>query len=155
MRVFHARLHASSGKNTALKRCPSCPFVLNGLVLSLLTLKRPFWPVLWTFCPVLCPFWPSHKLLKFTGTVYDTTFVVNLTHNDSDKRQKCHIIALCFSLTARGVSRVVRQTTSHDSSQPMIYLQTIITFFLKFFYRKKKIYKDFKYLTEACWLRQP
>ena len=50
-RVVHARLHASSGKNTALKRCPSCPFVLNGLVLSILTLKSPFWPVLWPFCP--------------------------------------------------------------------------------------------------------
>ena len=75
MRVFHARLHVSSGKNTALKRCPSCPFVLNGLVLTLLTLKSPFWPVLWPFCPVLCPFWTSHKLLTFTGTVYDTKFM--------------------------------------------------------------------------------
>ena len=55
-RVLHARLLARPGKNTELKRCPFCPFVLNGLVLSLLTLKSPFWPVLWPFCPVLCPF---------------------------------------------------------------------------------------------------
>ena len=25
--------------------------------------------MLWPFCPVLCPFWPSHKRLKFAGTV--------------------------------------------------------------------------------------
>ena len=52
------------------KRCPFCPFVLNGLVLSLLTLKSPFCLVIWPFCPVLCPFCPSHKRLKFAGTVY-------------------------------------------------------------------------------------
>ena len=61
-RVFHARFHAHPGKNTESKRCPLCPFVLNGLVLSLLSLKSPF-------CPVLCPFCPSHKRLKFAGTV--------------------------------------------------------------------------------------
>ena len=44
------------------KRCPFCPFILNGLVLSLLTLKSPF-------CPLLCPYCPSHKRLKFAGTV--------------------------------------------------------------------------------------
>ena len=55
-RVSQARLHARPGKNTELKRCPFCPFVLIGLVLSLLALKSPFWPVLWPFCPVLCPF---------------------------------------------------------------------------------------------------
>ncbi len=60
--MFHARFHARPGKNTELKRCPFCPFVLNGLVLSLLTLKSPF-------CPVLCPFCPSHERLKFAGTV--------------------------------------------------------------------------------------
>ena len=53
----HARdLHARSGKTEGQKRCPLCPFVLNGLVLSLLILKSPFWPVLWPFCPGLCPF---------------------------------------------------------------------------------------------------
>ena len=52
------------------------PFVLNDLVLSLLSLQCPFrpvlcpfWPVLCSFCPVLCPFCPSHKRLKFAGTV--------------------------------------------------------------------------------------
>ena len=73
----YARLHARLGKHTGPKRCPFCPFVLNGLVLSLLSLKSPFCPVLWLFCPVLCPFCPSHKSLKFTGTVYDTTFIDN------------------------------------------------------------------------------
>ena len=61
-RVFHASLQACSGKNTEPKRCPFCPFVLNDLVLSLLSLKCPF-------CPVLCPFCLSHKRLKFAGTV--------------------------------------------------------------------------------------
>ena len=37
-------------------------FVLNGLVLSLLILKS-------LFCPVLCPFCPSHKRLEFARTV--------------------------------------------------------------------------------------
>ena len=61
-RMFHARFYAPVGKNTESKRCPFCPFVLNGLVLSLLTLKSPFCHVLWPFCP-------SHKRLKFAGTV--------------------------------------------------------------------------------------
>ena len=69
-RVFHARLHARSGKNTEPKRCPFRPFVLNDLALTFLSLKWRFCPVLWPFCPVLCPFWPSHKRLKFNGTVY-------------------------------------------------------------------------------------
>ena len=56
--VLHARLH---GKNRGRKRCPLCPFVLNDLVLSLLSLKCPF-------CPVLCPFCPSHKSSKFART---------------------------------------------------------------------------------------
>ena len=51
-----------SGKNTEPKRCPLCPFVLNGLVSSRLSLQCPF-------RPVLCPFCHSHKRLKFTGTV--------------------------------------------------------------------------------------
>ena len=62
VRVFHARLSARSGKNTERKRCPFCLFFLNDLVLSLLSRKCPF-------CPVLCPFCPSHKRLKFAGTV--------------------------------------------------------------------------------------
>ena len=45
----------SQGKNTGPKRCPLTPFVLNDLVLSLLSLK--------------CPFCPSHKRLKFAGSV--------------------------------------------------------------------------------------
>ena len=53
------------------KICPFCPFVLNDLVLSLLSLECPF-------RPVLCPFCPSHKRLKFAGTVYDTKFIGNL-----------------------------------------------------------------------------
>ena len=68
-RVSHARFHARPGKNTEPKRCPFCPFVLNGLVLSLLSFKRPFCPVLWPLCPVLCPFCPLHKSLKFAETV--------------------------------------------------------------------------------------
>ena len=44
------------------KRCPFCPFVLNDLVLSLLSLECPF-------RPVLCPFCPSNKRLKFAETV--------------------------------------------------------------------------------------
>ena len=59
----------TQGKNTEPKRCPSSPFLLNDLVLSLLSLKFPFCPVLWPFCPVLCLFCPSHKRLKFAGTV--------------------------------------------------------------------------------------
>ena len=51
-----------SGKSIEPKRCPLCPFVLNGLVLSRLSLQCPF-------RPVFCPFCPSHKRLKFTGTV--------------------------------------------------------------------------------------
>ena len=46
------------------------PFVLNDLVLSLLSLECPFRPVLCAFCPVLCPFCPSNKRLKFAQTVY-------------------------------------------------------------------------------------
>ena len=52
----------AQGKNTEPKRSPLSPFVLNDLVLSLLSLKCPFCPVLWPFCP-------SHKRLKFAGTV--------------------------------------------------------------------------------------
>ena len=37
--------------------CPFCPVLW------------PFCPVLWPFGPVLCPFCPSHKRLKFPGTV--------------------------------------------------------------------------------------
>ena len=54
------------------------------------------------------------------------TFIDILIRNDSQKRQKRHkrhILALCFPRV-----RVARQTTSHDSIQRMIYLQTIITF---------------------------
>ena len=158
MRVFHARLHASSGKNTALKRCPSCPFVLNGLVLSLLTLKSPFWPVLWPFCPVLCPFWPSHKLLKFTGTICDTTFIDNFEGFEGIEGSK----GIFWPCVFPWISCVAKQTTSHDSSQPMIYLQTIITFFLKCLEEKsfylqsiEKKYLQRLYLTVACWLHQP
>ena len=61
-RFSNARFHARPGKNTEPKRCPFCPFVLNGLVLSLLSLKSPFYPVLWPFCP-------SHKRSTFAGTV--------------------------------------------------------------------------------------
>ena len=46
------------------------PFVLNDLVLSLLSLECPFRPVLCPFCPVLCPFCLSNKRLKFAETVY-------------------------------------------------------------------------------------
>ena len=59
------------------KICPFCPFVLNDLVLSLLSLECPFRPVLCPFRPVSCPFCPSHKRLKFAGTVYDTKFIDN------------------------------------------------------------------------------
>ena len=45
------------------------PFVLNDLVLSLLSLQCPFRRVLCPFCPVLCPPCPSHKRLKFAGIV--------------------------------------------------------------------------------------
>ena len=69
------KLHARSGKNTERKRCPFCHFVLDDLVLSLLSLKCPFCPVLWLFCPVLCSFCPSHKRLKFAGTVLLFFFV--------------------------------------------------------------------------------
>ena len=51
------------------KICPFCPFVLNDLVLSLLSLECPFRPVLCPFRPVLCPFCPSNKRLKFAETV--------------------------------------------------------------------------------------
>ena len=68
--VFHARFHARPGKNTGRKCGPLGPFVLNDLVLSLLSLECPF-------RPVLCPFCPSHKRLKFAGTVYDTKFIGN------------------------------------------------------------------------------
>ena len=45
----------AQGRNTEPKSGVYDAFVLNGLVLSLLSLKRPFCPVLWPFCPVLCP----------------------------------------------------------------------------------------------------
>ena len=37
-----SKRHFFAWKNTELKRCPFCPFVLIGLVLSLLALKSPF-----------------------------------------------------------------------------------------------------------------
>ena len=51
------------------KICPFCPFVLNDLVLSLLSLECPFRPVLCPFRPVFCPFCPSNKGLKLAETV--------------------------------------------------------------------------------------
>ena len=51
------------------KICPFCPFVLNDLVLSLLSLECPFRPVWCPFRPVLRPFCPSNKRLKFAETV--------------------------------------------------------------------------------------
>ena len=61
----HARdLHAREMKR---KKRPQIsrlsPFVLNDLVLSFLSLECPF-------RPVLCPFCPSNKRLKFDETVY-------------------------------------------------------------------------------------
>ena len=50
------------GENTTLKCGAFGPFVPNDPVLSFLSLQCPF-------RPVLCPFCPSHKRLKFTGTV--------------------------------------------------------------------------------------
>ena len=50
-----------------MSRLPS--FVLNDLVLSLLSLECPFCPVLCPFRPVLCPFCPSNKRLKLAQTV--------------------------------------------------------------------------------------
>ena len=57
------------------------PFVLNDLVLSLLSLQCPFRPLLCPFCLVLCPFCPSHKRLKFAGTVFFLlrSRIVNMT----------------------------------------------------------------------------
>ena len=70
-----------------------------------MTLFCPFCPsnALFVLCCglfVLCYvlFCPSHKLLKFPGTVYDMKFIVNLIRNESQKRQKRHkrhILALC------------------------------------------------------------
>ena len=108
-------------------------------------------------------FSPHHVISVKVGfllskTVYDTKFIVNLTHNDSHKRQKCHIIALCFSLSAR-VNRVSSQETSHDSMLPMIYLQsssvqTSVKGYIQLFTNEKTIYKpkteNFKCLTGAC-----
>ena len=51
---------ASGEKNT---------FVLNDLVLSLLSLECHFRIVLCPFRPVLCPFCPSNKRLKLAETV--------------------------------------------------------------------------------------
>ena len=45
------------------------PFVLNDLILSLLSLECLFRPVLCPFRPVLCPFCPSNKRLKLADTV--------------------------------------------------------------------------------------
>ena len=59
----------AQGKKHRAKIWPCCPFVLNGLVLSLLSLKSPFCPVLCPFRPVLGPFCPSHKRLKLAETV--------------------------------------------------------------------------------------
>ena len=50
------------------------PFVLNELVLSLLSLK--------------CPFCPWHKRLKFAETVYDTTFIDNFEDFSGIKGRK-------------------------------------------------------------------
>ena len=58
------------------------PFLLNDLVLSLLSLQ--------------CPFCPSHKRLKFAETVYDMKFI-------GQKRQKDikgTFLGPCFSLGA-------------------------------------------------------
>ena len=65
----HARdLHARESRaRDEKKKRPQMsrlsPFVLNDLVLSFLSLECPFRPVLWPFCP-------SNKRLKFDETVY-------------------------------------------------------------------------------------
>ena len=80
---------------------------------------------------------PPHHVIsvkvrfQLNKTICDITFIDNLIRNDSQKRQKRHkrhILALCFPRARVEHARVARQTTSHDSIQPMIYLQTIITF---------------------------
>ena len=94
-----ARLHAREifQKRKSQNRCPFRPFVLNGLALSLLSLKTPFCPVLWPFCPVLCPFCPSHESLKFAETVYDTEFIGNFEGLSGIKDIKGTFLVLCFS----------------------------------------------------------
>jgi len=67
-----ARLTRESRKPPEKKRVKMSrlsPFVLNDLVLSLLSLQCPFRPVLCLFCPVLCPPCPWNKRLQFTEMV--------------------------------------------------------------------------------------
>ena len=66
-----SRARKSPDKKKKDLRRPDCLlFVLNDLVLSLLSLQC-------LFRPALCPSFPSHKRLKFAETVYDTKFVGN------------------------------------------------------------------------------
>ena len=68
---------------------------------ALLSLKTSFFPVLWPFCPVLCPFFPSHESLKFAETVYDKEFIGNFEGLSGIKDIKGTFLVLCFSLGAR------------------------------------------------------
>ena len=60
--VFHARFHTRENLLKRKKTSSVTIVSLNDLVLSLLSLKCPF-------LPVLCPSCPSHKRLKFVETV--------------------------------------------------------------------------------------
>ena len=127
---FHARENLKRNKRPQLSRLS--PIFLNDLVLSLLALKSPFCPVLWPFCPVMCPFCPSHKSLKCAETVYDTTFIDNREGFKGIPGEKAYFRPVFFRQARVQVKRVAKQKSSHDWIQPMIYLQTIISFFRTF-----------------------
>ena len=76
-------------------------------------------------------------------------FIVNLIRNDSQKRQKRqkrHILALCFFPPGRACTpRVAKQKTSHGSILPMIYLCINYNLLQNYILKQMKLYIQFIY----------
>ena len=76
--------------------------------------------MLWPFCTVLCPFCPSHKLLKFAGTVYDSKFIGNFEGLSGIKGRKGTFLGMCFPKGARGIARGICVRAWLNRKQVMI-----------------------------------
>ena len=106
-------------------------------------------------------FSPHHVISVKVGfllnkTAYDMKFIINLTQNDSQKRQKRqkrHILALCFLLGALlnlvGKPRASSQKSSHDYILPMIYLR--FSYVQMAFLRNCYVFKIFSMLFTTVW----